>query len=249
MGIRLALLCSGAALWIGCGGGGEARPGPLRFHFDEYHIARVPVDERQAAFAAQNEYQIARGEQVKATADIDDNKDKLQVAENERKMAALGEQSAQSKLNSAEKSGDLNRINTAKAEQRAAEMKRRAAEQKITALKAKRDWLKKYELYAEWQMYAKEAQFELAKARVAKEKNIQPRGFRYADYDSQAGERSRQAQRSKAFADQEHQRFLSEKKKYDAMKQDAERAAGGGTGGAGAGAAGGGGDASGGGSN
>ncbi len=232
--LRLLALGSTLTAITACGGGGESRPGPLSHHLDEMHIARIDMAERQAVFQAQNDYQVARGEQAKAIADADDNRTKISVAENERKQAELGEQSAKQKLANAEQSADLNRINNAKGELRIAEMKRRAAEQKVTALKAKRQWLKKWGLYTEENMYAQEAKYELAKARLAREKNIQPRGFRFGDYEAQAGDRSRRAQRSKAFADQEHQKFLSEKKRYEAMKAEAERAAGGtGSGGAG----------------
>jgi len=221
--LRIPALC---ALLAACGGGGDPAPGPLHYHFDEYHIARIAMEERQAVFQAQSDYQIARGEQVKADADLEDNRTKIQVAENERKQAELGQQSAKSKLNNAESSGDLNRINTAKAEQRAAEMKYRAADQKVVALKAKTSWLKKWKRYTEENTYAKEASFELAKAQLAKEKSIQPRGFKFGDYQTQAADRSRRAQRSKALADQEQQKFLAEKRKYEGMKKEAERAAG-----------------------
>lgn len=221
----LALLVAAMAA---CGGSsGPKRPQPLSHHFDEYHIARVPIAERQDVFKAQNDYQIAKGEYMTAQTKLEDNATRTEVAKNELKQALLAEDSAKSKLKNAESTGDMNRVNTAKADQRAAEMARRAADQKLAAVKAEKKWLQKYILYAEEQMYAQEAKFELAKAQVAQQKNIRPKGFAMPPYKEQYDQRSREAQRSKALADQEKAKYLAEKKKYDAMKAEAQRAGGG----------------------
>jgi hypothetical protein len=222
----LLLVVSLAVAGAACGGGGDPGPTPLSHHFDDYHIARVPVGERQPVFQAQNDYHIAKGEFVTVQTKLDDNATRLDVAKNELKQAMLDEESAKSKLNNAEKTGDMNRVNTAKAELRAAEMQRRAADQKIAAVKAEKKWLKKQLRYAEENMYAQEARYELAKANVAKAKNIRPKGFELSVYVEQHKERSRRAQRSKALADQAKKKFEEEKRKYEAMKKEASRASG-----------------------
>ncbi len=216
-----------AAALAACGGSGPKRPQPLSHHFDEYHIARVPIAERQEVFKAQNDYQIAKGEYMTAQTKLEDNATRAEVAKNELKQALLAEDSAKSKQKNAESTGDMNRVNTAKADLRAAEMARRAADQKVAAVKAEKKWLEKYILYTEEQMYAQEAKFELSKAQVAQQKNIRPKGFAMPPYKEQFDARSREAQRTKALADQEKAKYQVEKKKYDTMKVEAQRAGGG----------------------
>lgn len=224
LAVALALL---ATLALACGGGGDPGPQPLSHHFDDYHIARVPIESRQAVFKAQNDYHIAKGENVTAQTKLDDNATRRDVAKNELEQAILSEKSAQKKLDAAEKTGDMNQVNTRKAELRAAEMARRAADQKIVWVDAERKWLKTYLRYTEENMYAKEARYELAKAEVAKANNIRPKDFNMATYKQQADERSRRAQRSKAISDGEKKNFDAEQRKYAAMKKDAQRATGG----------------------
>jgi hypothetical protein len=223
---------------VACGGGGDPGPQPLSHHFEDYLIAPVNVGEKQAVFKAQNDYHIAKGEFVTTQTRLDDNATRRAVAENEIKQARLDEDSANSRMKNAEASGDMNRVNAVKSEIRAAEVRRQASEQKVRAVKAERKYLEKHLRYAEEQMYAEEAKFELAKAEVAVAKNIRPKNFQMADYKEQYADRSRRAQRARALADQEKATFLQEKKKLDAMKQDAQRAAGGGSGGSGGGAGG-----------
>lgn len=214
---------------VACGGGGDPGPQPLSHHFDDYLIARVDVAEKQAVFKAQNDYHIAKGEFVTTQTRLDDNATRKDVAENEIKQARLDEDSARSRMKNAETSGDMNRVNAVKAEIRAAEVARQAAEQKVKAVKAERKYLEKLLRYTEEQMYAEEAKYELAKAEVAVAKSIRPKNFQIGDYKNQYADRSRRAQRARALADQEKASFNQEKKKHDAMKQEAQRAGGGGS--------------------
>lgn len=223
---RIALACLALSL-IACGGpAGPERPKPLSHHFDEMYIAQIDMSKKAAMLKAQNEYHRARAAHMKASADLDEVKTLLSVAENERKQALLEEQSASEQMKAAEASADLNRINTAKAKLRAAELGRRAADEKVAALKAHRKYLVKHELYTEWNMYAQEARFELAKAQLAKQNSIQPKGFEYAAYESQAKTRSEKTQRSKYIADQEKEKAKAAKAKWQARKKEADRARG-----------------------
>jgi hypothetical protein len=203
---------------VACGGGGDSRPQPLSHHFDDYLIARVDVGEKQNIFKAQNDYHIAKGEYVTTQTQLDDNATRREVAQNEVSQSKLDEKSANSRMKNAESTGDMNRVNAVKAEIRAAEVARQAAEQKVKAVKAERKYLEKRLRYTEEQMYAEEAKFELAKAEVAVAKGIRPKNFQISEYKNQYADRSRRAQRAKAFVDQEKATFNQEKKKHDALK-------------------------------
>jgi len=215
------------AILLGCGGGGDPAPGPLSYHFDDMYIARVPIEEKQEVFKAQNDYAVAKSERALAETNFNENATQMDVAKNERKQALLEEKSAQSKVKAAQDSGDMNRVNTAKNEMRAAELSRRASDQKIEMLKAQKAHLKKKLRASLENLYAKEARFELAKARVAKEKNIKPKGFKLADFQKQSEDRSRRAQRYIALSDKEKSTYERKRKEWEKTKREAERAAGG----------------------
>ena len=212
-------------LW-GCGGGGNPGPKPLSFHFDDMYIARVAMEEKQPIIEAQNEYSKAKMERAEAEAGLEDVKTKMSVAKNERQQALLEEKSARAKEKAANDSGDMTRVNNAKRELRSSELLRRAADQKIEALKAKRVYLKRLVRYTIENMYAKEAKFELAKGRVAKKNNVRPRGFKISNYEKQASQRSREAQKSKALAEREKSQFEKEKKKWKSMNSESDKARG-----------------------
>lgn len=222
----VSVLALPALLW-GCGGGGDPAPGPLKYHFDDMYIARISIEEKQDVFKAQNDYAVAKSERALAETNFNENATQMDVAKNERKQALLEEKSAQSKVKAAKDSGDMNRVNTAKSELRAAELSRRAADQKIEMLKAQRAYLKKELRTSLEKLYAKEARFELAKARVAKDKNIKPKGFNYKEFETQSQDRSRRAQRYMALSGKDKSKFLKEKKKWEQMKREAEKAGGG----------------------
>src|SRR5690606_4896849 len=107
---------------------------------------------------------------------------------------------ARERRRAADSGNDMNAVNAAAAKVRAAEVSRRASEQKIDYYKALIKYLERYRLYTEENMYAHEARYEEAKARVARSENIRPRGFEYQRYQEQRQERSRAAQRAKAIA-------------------------------------------------
>lgn len=209
-----------------CGGGGPEGPKPLSHHFDEMYIAQVELGEKEAVLRAQNEYQKARAAHMKAQADHKESKTLLGVAKNERKQALIEEQSAQQKYKAADDSGDMTRVNAAKASLRSAEMARRAADDKVDALVAHRKYLKKYMAYTEEEMYAQEAKFELAKARLAQQKNIRPKGFEFSVYKEQADKRSQRAQRAKLLADREREKAKAAKATWQTRKKEADRAGG-----------------------
>ncbi len=213
----------GLTALIACGGGGDAGPVPLAHHLDDMHIAQVPIAEQQAVIQARNDYSVAKMTRAKAEADYGDSGTKLDVAKNQRKQALLEEKSARAKEKSANKSSDMNRINTAKREKHAAELSRKAADEKVDTIKLDRKYLKKWLRYTEENLYAMEAKYELSKAQLAKDKNIRPRGFAFADFQAQSRARSKRAQRAKMLSDQSKKDADARRKKWKALEKEAAR--------------------------
>jgi hypothetical protein len=206
-----------------CGGPSDVPPQPLSTHFDDMYIAQVPLEQKQAMIEAQNEYSVAKLEKAKAEADWNASATDIEVARNERQAALLDEKSALSRKKAADDSGDQNRVNTAAREVRAAELSRRASDVKVEWLNAHRTYLKRFVRYTEENTYAKEARFEMAKAKVARDNNIKPKGFDFAVYERQAAERSRRTQEAKVKADREKQTAETKRKAWEQQKREAEK--------------------------
>ncbi len=214
---------------VACGGG-ESRPGPLAHHFDDMYIAQIPLSEKQAVLSAQNEYAAARMGRQTSEAEYNESATELEVAKNERAQAELDKKSEESRRKAAEESGDMNRINAVGLKVRSAALAVQAADKKVAYVEARRSFLRKKLLQAEDEMYAAEAQYELAKARVAQSNDIRPREFVFASYQSQAQERSRQAQRSRAQLQRDQAALEQLRKAWQSSKQAADRARSGGQG-------------------
>lgn len=215
------LLC---ALVPACGGSSETRPGPLAVHLDEMHIARVPLTEKQAVLEARNEYEAARMAHANAQALYNESATDLEVANNERAQAVLDERSAQTRKKAADDSGDMNRVNAESRHLRAAKLGLQAADKKVVYVQARRKYLKKKVLQAEDLMYAKEARFELSKARLAQSKNIRPKDFSLARYEEQAQDRSRYAQRTESELQREKAQVETLRKEWQALLAESKRA-------------------------
>jgi hypothetical protein len=220
------LLLTVAIAASACGGASEPGPGPLKHHLDETHVAKLGMDEKQAMLAAQTEYHRAKAEKMKAEADLEDLKTKLELARNEKKQAEISKESASTKKDAANDSGDTTRMNAAMRDDRVAELGMRAADQRVDTLEAKKSWLDKQLRYTEENTYAAEAKYELAKAKLAREHNISPLGFAYQAYVDQQEDRSRRAQRAKLIADRQREKWQSEEKDYQAKKAESDHARG-----------------------
>jgi hypothetical protein len=226
---RISLLAL-LALAPACGGGGASRPGPLKYTIEDMYLARVPMEEKAGVLEAKNEYDMALMERQSVEAEFSESGTDMQVAKNELAQAQLDEKSAQSRKKAADESADVTRMDAAARELRVAQLQRQAAAKKVEYMKARRDFLKKKLLQAEDESYAKEARHELTKARLAKANNIRPKGFDAANYERQAEERSKHAQRSKALIQRESSRSETLRREWQALVRDAERAKGAGQG-------------------
>ncbi|HUS65976.1 MAG TPA: hypothetical protein VMZ28_15595 [Kofleriaceae bacterium] len=224
--IRTLLFSAALAAAVGCGGAAEPGPQPLRHHLEDKHVAQVDMAEKQEMLAAQSAYNKAKAEKMKAEADFEDVKTKLELAKNEKKQAAISKDSASTKKESANDSGDNTRINAAMRDDRVAELGMRAAEQRVDTLEAKKSWLEKLIRYTDENTYAAEAKYELAKAKLARNHNISPPGFAMQAFADQYDERSKRAQKAKLISDQKRQKWQEEEKDYQAKKAESDHARG-----------------------
>src|SRR5205085_9988812 len=92
-----------------CGGTSDSPPGPLSKHFDDMHIARVPIEQQRAAVeSVQSQYQVSKMENANAEAEEQEAKAQLSVVRNEEKASKLAIDSALANKQSAESSADNN---------------------------------------------------------------------------------------------------------------------------------------------
>jgi hypothetical protein len=215
---------------VACGGSSDPGPQPLRYTLDDMHIAQIPIEEKRTVIESQQAHSVARMQHAKAMADLEDVGTQLDVTKNERKQALLEEQSAQRKLKAAEDSADLNRVNNSKRELRAAELSRKAIDEKVSYLEELRNYYKKLVRATKEEEYHQEARYELAKAQLAKRKNIRPRDFDYAKFEEQSRDRSRLSQRWAQEAKQSLAKANEKKKRWKGLEKESERMRGGDTG-------------------
>jgi hypothetical protein len=225
--IRNALQISLAmTLLLACGGGGATGPTALAHRYDEVHIAQFSLDEKKTVLDAQNEFQRARAEQMKAEAELKESKTLLEVAKNERKQALIAEQSALQEKRAADDSGDMNRINAATRDMHVAELSRRAADDKVAYLKVHRKFLKKLTRYRQEETYHREARYEHEKAKLGQAKNIAPRGVKYESFKGQTDNRSRRAQKAKQDSESYKQKSIAAEKTWKGRMKEADQAKG-----------------------
>jgi colicin import membrane protein len=217
-------LCAALVALPGCGGG-QKGPKPLKYRLAETDVALVPMSKKEEMLSSQNEFHKARAQHLKAEAELDQARTDLRVARNEQKQAALSEESAKTRRAAAESGNDMNALNEAASGLRAAELARRAADLKIDYYRAYIVFLERFRAFTEENMYAQEARYEEAKARLAVQENIRPRGFEFNRFKEQREERSRAAQRARAVAEQEKKKADDARRRWIATRQEAERAA------------------------
>jgi len=219
-----AFACAVAVVMIGaCGGPQDEPPKPLSRHFDDMYIAAVPIEEKQAVIKTQNDWSVAKMEKAKADADQNEAGVLVDVAKNEREATRLDERSAQSRKKAAEQSADMTRINEANKEVAGTELARRAADERVGYLEAYRNWLKVQVRGTEHNMYWREAQFELAKARVARSKNIQPKGFVYEEFERQEADRAKKSAGYKDKVERERAKALDARTRWLATQGEADK--------------------------
>ncbi|MCA9676460.1 MAG: hypothetical protein KC464_15615 [Myxococcales bacterium] len=220
-----ATVCAGLGL-TACGGPSDPPPGPLSNHFQDTFLAQIPLDQRKDEIAAKQAYDIAVLEQAKAEADLNESRTQLDVAKNERDSAALDEKSAASRQAAAKSSADLNRMKEADKELDGAKQAHAAADQRYKYLVAYRDWLKRLFRYTQENTYWKEAQYELAQARLAQKNSIQPAGFNFDNFVRQEAQRAQRTTTAKSKADREREAAEGARQKWLALQGQADKTLG-----------------------
>ena len=173
---------------VGCGSS-DSPPKPLAKHFDDMYIARIPLDQKGTVVETQNQWSIAKMENANAEANLQEADGQQHQAQNDYKASHLAVDSAISAKKSAEQSADMNRINNAQKDLRNAEESQKAAQSRVKYFEAYRGYLKRYVRYTQENMYWREAQYENAKATLAKASSVQPKGVNYDDFPKQLSER------------------------------------------------------------
>jgi hypothetical protein len=221
--LALISVLAGIVSTVGCGGPQDGPPKPLSKRFDDMYIAAVPVTEKPAVIKTQNDWSVAKMEKAKADADFAEAGVLLDVAKNEREASRLDEKSAQSRKAAADQSADQNRVNAAMKEIRGAETARKAADERVKYLEAYREWLKVSQRFTEHQMYWREAQYELAKAKIARDKNIQPKGFLYEDFVKQEQDRARKSADGRTKSERARSKAFESRTRWLSLQNESDK--------------------------
>lgn len=218
------LVCG--VLGAGCGGSSDGPPAPLERKFDEIHVAKFTLDQKANIVKTQNDFQVSRMENANAESQLNEINSQVGIVKNEHKAAKLAVDNAVSNKKSAETSADTNRINAATKELHTAELLLRAAEARVKYFEAYRDYVKRLHRHTSENMYWREAQFELAKAQLAQQNNIAPKGVQYEWYPKQEAERAKRTQSARDKAESEKQRAQGARENWLRQQQSADQASG-----------------------
>lgn len=210
----------------GCGGSSEPPPKPIERKFDEIHVARFTLEQKANIVKARNDWEVSRMENAQAEAQLSELANQITVVQNEHKSAKLTVESAVTTKKAADASADTNRINAATKDLHTAELQLRAAEARVKYFEAFRNYVKRNQLYTAETMYWREAQFELAKAQLAQQNNIAPKGVSYEWYPSQEAERGKRSAQRRSAVEAERAKAQSARDKWLQLQVSADQASG-----------------------
>ena len=190
------------------------------------YIARIPLDQKGNVVETQNQWSIAKMENANAEANEQEADGQLRQAKNDYSAAKLAVDSAITAKKSAEQSADMNRMNNAQKDLKAAEDSAAAAKLRVKYFEAYRDYLKRYHRYTMENMYWREAQYENAKATLAKQNNIAPKGVNYDDFPKQLEARGKRTQSAKEKAESFKTKAVSARQNWLTAQQAADKLTG-----------------------
>lgn len=210
----------------GCGGSDDSPPTALSTRFDDMYIAAIPLDQKQQVVQRQNDWSLAKMENAKAEADLNDAATQLSIARNDQKAARLGVESAVASKKAAEASAETTRINQAAKDLHTAEAVAKAADQRIRYLEVYIAYQRVVHRHAQENMYWREAQYEVAKAQVAQKGGIAPKGVSYDAFPRQEEDRSKRASSSKDRVSSARQRAQEARDSWKRAQDTADRESG-----------------------
>lgn len=210
----------------GCGGSGDGPPGPLAKHFDDMYIARIPLDQKGSVVETQNQWSVAKMENANAEANEQEADGQVRQAQNDYSAAKLAVDSAITAKKSAEQSADMNRMNNAQKDLKAAEDSANAAKLRVGYFQAYRDYLKRYHRYTMENMYWLEAKYEAAKSSLAKQNNIAPKGVNYEEFPKQLEARGKRTEGARQKAEAMKSKAVSARSNWLTAQQSADKLTG-----------------------
>jgi hypothetical protein len=187
------------------------------------YIAAIPLDQKQAVVQTQQEWNVARMENANADSQVKESDSQLHQARNDQKATRLAIDSAVSNKKSADASADMNRINQSVKDLNTAQDLGKAADARVKYLETYHAYLKRYFRYTQENMYWHEAQFEGAKATLAKSNNIAPKGVVYDSFPKQLDERQKRTQSSKEKSEGEKQKVVTSRENWLKIQDQADK--------------------------
>jgi hypothetical protein len=190
------------------------------------YIARIPLDQKGTVVETQNQWSIAKMENANAEANLQEADAQLHQAAHDHKASKLAIDSAIAAKKSAEASADMNRINNAQKDLRAAEDSEKAAAARVKYFEAYKNYLKRFYRYTQENMYWREAQYQNAMATLAKQNNIAPKGVNFDDFPKQLEERGKRTTKAKEKAEAEKSKAVSARNTWLGAQNTADKATG-----------------------
>ena len=220
----LTSVCLIACLVVGSAcGSSDKPPGPLAKHFDEMYIAALPLDQKATVVSSQQTWNVARMEQANAEAQVKEADSQLHEARNDQKASRLAMDTAASNKKSATTSNDMNRINQATKEQASANDVGKAADARVKYLETYRAYLGRLLRYTQENTYFREAEFEQAKAQLAKTNNIAPKGVTYESFPKQIDERRSRTESAKSKSESAKASVSSQRDNWLHLQETADK--------------------------
>lgn len=187
------------------------------------YIAAIPLDQKKDVVQTQQDWNIARMENANAEAQVKESDSQLHQARNDQKATRLAIDSAVSAKKSADASADMNRINQSVKDLNTAQDLGKAADARVKYIEVYNAYLKRYLRYTQENMYWRESQFEQAKAQLAKQNNIAPKGVVYDSFPKQLEERQKRTQSAKERAEGDKQKVVSARENWLKIQDQADK--------------------------
>lgn len=190
------------------------------------YVARFTLEQKTDIIKARNDWEVSRMENANAESQLAEIDSQVKIVKNEQKSAKLQVDNAVSNKKTADASADTNRINAAVKEVRTAELLQRAAEARSKYFETYRDYVKILGRYTTENMYWREAQFEVAKSKLAQQNNIAPKDNDYNWYPKQEADRGKRVGGARDKEQAAKQRAQAARESWIRAQQEADQASG-----------------------